>query len=203
MVYQKKAGYKNTKMVRGLLQKVVTKEGGERFVLSVPVAGTAAIEGVTAGVLTFVISEGITAVGLAKGEMTEDAFWVETWKNAGAAVLEGVAVGVVVCLGFGPAGVVAIAVGVGVYIIYEIAFNVLYDINKFKGITLDDYLGIMPTEIQRRPSAFDYEGACKILNYEGAAPGLGYEGSAPGLDYKGDSPGLGEVPNIRKDGFGL
>ena len=199
----KKAGYKNMKMVRGLLQKVVTKEGGERFVLSVPVAGTAAIEGVTAGVLTFVISEGITAVGLAKGEMTEDAFWVETWKNAGAAVLEGVAVGVVVCLGFGPAGVVAIAVGVGVYIIYEIAFNILYDINKFKGITLDDYLGIMPTEIQRRPSAFDYEGACKILNYEGATPGLGYEGRAPGLDYKGDGPGLGEVPNIRKDGFGL
>lgn len=61
----------------------------------------------------------------------------------------------------------------------------------------------MPTEIQRRPSAFDYEGACKILNYEGTAPGLGYEGNAPGLDYKGDRPGLGEVPNIRKDGFGL
>lgn len=199
----KKAGFKNTRIVRGLLQKVAGKEGGESFVLSVPVAGTAAIEGVTAGVLTFVISEGITAVGLAKGEMTEDAFWVETWKNVGAAVVDGVAVGVVVCLGFGPAGVVAIAVGVGAYIIYEVVFNVLYDINKFKGITLDDYLGIMPTEIQRRPSAFDYEGACKILNYEGSAPGLGYEGKGPGLDYKGDGHGLGEIPNIRKDGFGL
>ena len=199
----KKAGYKNTRMVRGLLQKVSTKEGGERFVLSVPVAGAAAVEGVAAGVLTFVISEGIAAVGLAKGEMTEDAFWVETWKSVGAAVVDGVAVGVVVCLGFGPAGVVAIAVGVGAYIIYEIVFNVLYDINKFKGITLDDYLGIMPTEIQRRPSAFDYEGACRILNYEGVAPGLGYEGDAPGLGYRGNGPGLGEVPNVRKDGFGL
>lgn len=199
----KKAGYKNTKMVRGLLQKVTTKQGGESFILSVPVAGSAAIEGVSTGVLTFVISEGFTAVGFAKGEMTEDAFWVETWKNAGAAVVDGVAVAVVCCLGFGPAGVVAIAVGVGAYIIYEVVFNVLYDINKFKGITLDDYLGVMPTEIQRRPSAFDYEGACKILNYEGTAPGLGYEGNAPGLDYKGDRPGLGEVPNIRKDGFGL
>ena len=199
----KKAGYKNTKMVRGLLQKVSTKQGGESFILSVPVAGSAAIEGVSAGVLTFVISEGFTAVGFAKGEMTEDAFWVETWKNVGAAVVDGVAVAVVCCLGFGPAGVVAIAVGVGAYIIYEVVFNVLYDINKFKGITLDDYLGVMPTEIQRRPSAFDYEGACKILNYEGAALGLGYEGTAPGLDYKGDSPGIGEVPNIRKDGFGL
>ena len=199
----KKAGFKSTKMVRGLLQRVVTKEGGERFVLSIPVTGAAAVEGVTAGVLTFVISEGITAVGLAKGEMTEDAFWVETWKNAGAAVVEGVAVAVVCCLGFGPAGVVAIAVGVGAYIIYEVVFNVLYDINKFKGITLNDYLGIMPTEIQRRPSAFDYEGACKILNYEGTSPGLGYEGKEPGLDYKGNSPGIGEVPNIRKDDFGL
>lgn len=199
----KKAGYKNTKMVRGLLQKVTTKQGGESFILSVPVAGSAAIEGVSAGVLTFVISEGFTAIGFAKGEMTEDAFWVETWKNAGAAVVDGVAVAVVCCLGFGPAGVMAIAVGVGAYIIYEVVFNVLYDINKFKGITLDDYLGVMPTEIQRRPSAFDYEGACKILNYEGTAPGLGYEGNAPGLDYKGDRPGLGEVPNIRKDGFGL
>ncbi len=199
----KKAGYKNTKMVRGLLQKVTTKQGGESFILSVPVAGSAAIEGVSAGVLTFVISEGFTAVGFAKGEMTEDAFWVETWKNAGAAVVDGVAVAVVCCLGFGPAGVVAIAVGVGAYIIYEVVFNVLYDINKFKGITLDDYLGVMPTEIQRRPSTFDYEGSCKILNYEGTAPGLGYEGNAPGLDYKGDRPGLGEVPNIRKDGFGL
>lgn len=197
------AGYKNTKMVRGLLQKVSTKQGGESFILSVPVAGGAAIEGVSAGVLTFVISESFTAVGLAKGEITEDAFWVETGKNIGAALVEGVAVGVVCCLGFGPAGVVAIAVGVGAYIIYEVAFNVLYDINKFKGITLDDYLGVMPTAIQRRPSAFDYEGACKVLNYEGTAPGLGYEGTAPGLDYKGDRPGLGEVPNIRKDKFGL
>ena len=199
----KKAGYKNTKMVRGLLQKVTTKQGGESFILSVPVAGSAAIEGVSAGVLTFVISEGFTAVGFARGEMSEDTFWVETWKNAGAAVVDGVAVAVVCCLGFGPAGVVAIAVGVGAYIIYEVVFNVLYDINKFRGITLDDYLGVMPTEIQRRPSAFDYEGACKILNYEGTSPGLGYEGNAHGLDYKGSSPGLGEVPNIRKDGFGL
>lgn len=196
-----KAGFKNTKVVRGLLQRVISKEGRETFILSVPVA--AAAKGAAAGVLTFVLSEGYTAVGLAKGEMNEDAFWVETWKNAGAAVVEGVAVTVVCCLGFGPAGVVAIAVGIGAYVIYEVVFNVLYDINKFKGITLDDYLGVMPTEIQRRASVFDYEGACKVLNYEGTSPGLGYEGKGQGLDYKGTAPGIGEVPNMRKDNFGL
>lgn len=194
----RKSGCKNTKVTRGLLQKVTTKEGEESLLLSVPV-----VEGVSAGVLTFVISEGVTAVGFAKGDITEEEFWVETWKNVGASVVDGLAVGVVCCLGFGPAGVVAIAVGIGAYIIYDVVFTVLYDINKAKGITLDDYLGIMPTEIQRRPGALDYEGACRILNYEGTSPGLGFEGSAPGLEYKGNGHGLGEVPNIRKDGYGL
>ena len=198
----KKAGCKEAKTFYGILQKVYRKEGEERYILSIHVPEKA-FQGVSAGVLTFIISEGISAVGFAKGEMTEDAFMVETGKNAGAALVDGLAVYVVCSLGFGPAGVVSIAVGVGAYIIYDIAFDALYDIGRFKGITLDDYFGVMPTEIQRRPSAFDYEGACRILNFEGYSPGLGYEGNAPGLDYKGDRPGLGEVPNIRKDGFGL
>ena len=198
----KKSGQENTKTLRGILQKIYTKKDGEIFILSVHVPEKV-FQGASAGVLTFVISEGISAVGLAKGEMTEDAFLVETGKNAGAALVDGLAVYAVCCFGFGPAGGVAIVVGVGSYVIYDIVFDTLYDINKFKGITLDDYLGVMPTEIQRRPSAFDYEGACKILDYEGESPGLGYEGNAPGLDYKGTNPGLGEVPNIRKDGFGL
>ena len=197
----KKAGYKNTKTMRGILQRIYTREGGERYILSVHVPENA-FQGVGAGVLTFVIAEGASAVGFARGEMTEDEFMVETGKNAGAALVDGLAVYAVCCMGVGPAGVVSLVVGVGAYFIYEITFDALYDINKFKGVTLDDYLGILPTEIQRRATALDYKGACRILDYEGHSegldfkgkePGLDYSGREPGLDFKGTSPGLGEV----------
>jgi len=198
----KKKGIQKVSTTRALLRKLYTKDGGERYVLTVHIPENV-FNGVSAGIMTFVISEGVSAVGFAKGEMTEDAFVVETEKNLGAALVDGLAVYAVCSLGFGPAGLVAIAVGVGAYVIYDIAFQKLYDINKYKGLSLDDYLGIVPEGLRNRVGPFEYEGACKMLDYEGDAVGLDYEGANPGFDYTGDGCGIGEIPNMRKDDYGL
>ena len=147
---------KKARLVTGVLQKGTIK-GKPVMLLSVPIKNVAnsafmnaVATGVTAGVATFVFAEGYTIYKFAAGDISDDYFEKETLKNLTIALATGAATLVTVALGAHPTGWVVLGVGIGTAIIVDFVFDRFYDEFKTPTITLNDILGKLPTELQRR-----------------------------------------------------
>ena len=119
------------------------------MVLSVPVK---------AGVMTFVFTEGASVYKFASGDISEDQFVRDSAKNCGTAIVTGTATYVAVVLGATPAGPVIIAISIGGVIIADIFFEHLLKEFETSAITMDDILGELPTELQKRTTAWSHAG---------------------------------------------
>ena len=128
--------------------------------------------GFQAGVMTFVIIEGVTVYRFAGGDMDDETFAKETSKNLGGAFLTGGATYCAVILGATPTGWVVVGIGIGVNVAWDLAFNQLDKEFSTPEITMDDILGVLPTELQRRKDVWSYSGFSCIYDYQGKAESL-------------------------------
>ena len=144
---------KNIKFVKGVLQEH-TINGKVVHIMSVPIS-PALEAGIKAGVLTLIFTEGRTLISFASGNITEEEFLKESAKNCGASIVTGTTTFVLVGLGFTPTGWVVIGVGIAAELVYEVVFDYVYEQFETKVLTLDDIMGRLPTELQRRKTVFD------------------------------------------------
>ena len=165
----KALGVTEVKKVVGTLQEVTLQDGTKKLVLSVPIETmkTGLKTGVATGVMTLLFDEMRTVYGFSQGKMTEADFQRETIGNCGKALIEGTAVFVAVILGASPHGWVVIGVGLGTYILCDIVYKGICQWIDGPGFELEDIIGELPTEIQRRQTAFSYEGYETLLKYQG------------------------------------
>ena len=170
---------------RGFLQRVKLKG---RTVRILTVRAEAVSYGLKAGILTFVMEEGVTAYGFVSGEIDENEFIFQTAKNGAASIASGAGCFVAVTLGASPTGWVVLAIGTGAYVVTDIVFG---EIRKFcDGTELfdDELIGLLPTEMQRRKSAFSWDGiesGLDITSLQNRDSGIDYRGKNPsGLDWK-------------------
>ena len=172
-------GVTSTRQVFGTLQEVTMRNGEKRLVLSIPVENYAKgiKAGVCEGVMTFVISEGITAYQFFNGDISEEDFYWETSKNCASSLLSGGLTFVAVTLGATPGGWVVLGIGVGSYMVCDITFEGLRRWINGPGFELEDILGELPMDIQRRATAMDYTGFETLFEYQG-------RGNSP-LEYEG------------------
>lgn len=110
--------------------------------------------GLKTGILTFIISEGVTVLAFSETDMSEDEFWRQTEKNIGSAILEGAATYCLVALGANPftwpGGLVIMGVSIGSQILYDFAWTRLQRELDSRYFTLDDFIGDLPPEIRDR-----------------------------------------------------
>ncbi len=180
---------KSCRTVVGVLQEVTMEDGSQKMVLSIPVENFAKgiKSGIGAGVMTFVFTEGATLYQFARGDITQEDFCWESAKNCSASMLTGGATFVAVVLGAEPAGWVVLGIGVGAYMLCDVAFSEIRRMVDGPSFTLDDILGGLPTEIQRRKTLFDYSGYDSLLEYRGDESILDYHGENSMFELRSDS----------------
>lgn len=144
-----------TKFMRGMLQEHVI-DGKAVTTLSVPIP-PAVKAGVSTGVMTLIFTEGVTVYKFSNEKITEDEFIRESAKNCGAAITVGTATFVLVALGGTPTSLAVIGVGITAELIYEVAFDHVCKEFATPTITMEDLLGKLPTELQRRRGAFNHD----------------------------------------------
>ena len=177
----------------GILQTIQLKDGSIVKVLHVPVANVAKgiNAGLAAGVMTFIISESVTGYCYFRGDISKDKFVLESAKNLTAALLIGAATFVAVALGASPYGPVVLAIGIGTYLLCDIAFTRLERAIEYQRFHIEDMLGEFPIEFQRRRSALEYDGYENLLKYYGSSSLI--ESSRKGsslLEYRGKGKSL-------------
>lgn len=149
-----------TRNVTGFLQEVTLDDGRTRLVLSVPkkqlIGGIKA--GVNAGVATFVFEEGATLYQYATGDISDEDFAWESARNCAASMMTGAGTFVAVTLGAAPGGFIVLGVGIGSYLICDIAFKELRLAVEGEHVDLDDILWGCPTDVQRRLTSYDLIG---------------------------------------------
>ena len=186
------AAKRKLQTTRGFLQRATLKG---RTVRILTVRAEAVSYGLKAGILTFVMEEGVTAYGFVSGEIDENEFIFQTAKNGAASIASGAGCFVAVTLGASPTGWVVLAIGTGAYVVTDIVFG---EIRKFcDGTELfdEELIGLLPTEMQRRKSAFSWDGiesgldVTSLLNRES------------GIDYTGTNPSGLDLKPRRKGGF--
>lgn len=152
------AGKKGTQVVTqvAVAQTLRSASGEVVQVLTVPVKQVTkgVLSGVSGGVLTLVFSQGVTYAMYQSGSLTDEEFVTETEKNCGSALVAGTTTFVLVSLGFGPAGWVAVGVGITTDLLYGMAFDHMQWVNSFSWEE-DWVFGEVPTEIQRRRTFFE------------------------------------------------
>ena len=180
---------KSCRTVVGVLQEVTMKDGSQKLVLSIPVENFAKgiKSGIGAGVMTFVFSEGATLYQFARGDISQEDFCWESAKNCSAAMLSGGATFVAVVLGAAPTGWVVMGIGIGSYMLCDIAFTEIRRLVDGPSFTLDDILGELPTELQRRKAMLDYSGLDSLLTYRGDESILDYHGADSMFELPNDS----------------
>ena len=138
--------------------EIATKDGTEAAVKAgvkgAAKAGTAvpsaAMAGAVEGVCAFVISSGIAFTMYQYGVIDDEELKDEFAKAAISGAVVGTAVAVSVVLGASPFGPVVIAVGIGGYVVCDIAFELM----KGQPFTCDDILGYMDEEFEDTMSFF-------------------------------------------------
>ena len=156
-------------IMTGVLQKVVTKKGNEFIVLSVPIPKELAAGG-KAGVATFILAEGITYCRYANGNMTEDKFIEETAKNCIDGMVAGTVAYVVVAVGIVPGGWIVVGIGIGAAIAADVTFDLVVDATTMPAISINDLLGSLPTDLQRRPDVWEYSDGSPVFAPMGPTP---------------------------------
>lgn len=111
---------------------------------------SAGIAGAVEGVCAFVISSGIAFTLYQYGAIDDEELKDEFAKAAISGAVVGTAVAVSVVLGASPFGPVVIAVGIGGYVVCDIAFELI----KGQPFTCDDILGYMDEEFEDTVSFF-------------------------------------------------
>jgi len=187
-------GVKDVKKVIGVLQRVEMKDGSSALVLSIPVENfkEGLKAGIVAGVVTLVVSEGTTMYQYFHGDITHDDFLWESGKNCADAILTGSATFVAVLLGASPAGLVVLGIGIGSYALCDIVFSNIRKMVEGPTFTLDDVMGELPSEIQRRKTCFDYSGYEAFLEFNGRESMFDYRGGESFLDYKPNNDSIFE-----------
>lgn len=180
---------KGCRTVVGVLQEVTVKDGTQKLVLSIPVENFAKgiKSGIGAGVMTFVFTEGATLYQFAHGDISQEDFCWESAKNCSSAMLVGSATFVAVVLGAEPVGWVVVGIGIGSYMLCDLAFSEIRHLVDGPSFTLDDILGELPTEIQRRKTSLDYSGFDSLLTYKGNESILDYHGADSMFELPNDS----------------
>ena len=156
------AEMQGVKFRRGILQEHHIN-GKTVRALSVPVSPLEA--GTSAGVITLIFTEGVTVYKYTRGSISEDEFIKESAKNCGGAILVGTTTYVLVALGATPTGWVVIGIGIAAELIYDVAFEHIYKEFARPTITMQDLLGRLPTDLQRRTSVFDERGFDGFMEY--------------------------------------
>lgn len=177
----------------GILQTIKLKDGRTVKVLHVPAENVAKgiKAGVAAGIMTFIISEGITGYCYFAGEISKDKFVLESAKNCAAALLTGSATFVAVALGATPGGPVVLAIGIGVYMLCDIAFTRIERAIEYSHFHIEDMLGQFPIEFQRRRSTLEYTGYDNLLSYYGHDAVIEFKGKEPStLEFRGRGESL-------------
>ena len=153
----------------GVLQTIQLEDGSIVKVLHVPVANVAKgiNAGLSAGIMTFIISESVTGYCYFRGDINKDKFVLDSGKNLTAAILIGTATFVAVALGASPYGPVVIAIGIGTYLLCDIAFKRIERRIEYLRFHIEDMLGEFPIEFQRRRSTIEYDGYDCLLQYYG------------------------------------
>lgn len=123
--------------------------------------------GFEVGIMTFIFLEGTTVYRWAQGTIDNDAFVKETTRNLGQAFLTGGATYCAVLLGATPTGWVVFGIGIGVNVAWNFAFSKLEKEFSTPEISLNDIMGKLPTEIQRRESVWSYSGYECLFDYQG------------------------------------
>lgn len=139
----------------GIVQRIKGRNGQLITTLTVPVRqiGKGLVSGASAGVLTFVFSQGTTYAMYQAGSMTDAEYITECEKNLGASLVTGASTCVLVALGATPTGWVVIGAGLTVDAIYNLTFDEIQWVNSFNW-EKDWVFGELPTEIQRRRALF-------------------------------------------------
>ena len=176
-------GCAEIKTTTGILQTIQLKDGSIVKVLHVPVANVAKgiNAGLAAGVMTFVISESVTGYCYFKGDINKDKFVLDSAKNLTAAILIGTATFVAVALGASPYGPVVLAIGIGTYLLCDIAFTRLERAIEYQRFHIEDMLGEFPVEFQRRRSTLEYDGYDNLLKYYGGSSLIESRGNGSSL----------------------
>ena len=187
-------GCAEIKTTVGIMQTIQLQDGSVVKVLHVPVENVAkgVNAGLMAGVMTFIISEGVTGYCYFKGDITKDKFVLESAKNLTASILIGTATFVAVALGASPWGPVVLAIGIGTYLLCDIAFSRLERAIEYRRFHIEDMLGEFPIEFQRRRSTLEYDGYDSLLEYygDGDRSLLETRGEDSLLDYNGEEESL-------------
>ena len=181
-----------TRQVIGVLQEVTMKDGSTTMVLSIPKENflKGAKAGISTGVATFFLTEAFTYYSYAQGEISRKDFCWETGKNCAASMLSGTATFVAVTLGAAPGGFVVLGVGVGAYVLCDIAYSQIRRAIEGPDFSIDDVLGKLPTQMQRRKTLWTYDGIESLIEYNGTESVMDYVGGDSLFEYEGASEGV-------------
>ena len=184
------------------MQTIQLKDGTTVKVLHVPVENVAKgiNAGLSAGVMTFILSEGVTGYCYFKGEISKDKFVIESAKNCSAAIMTGSATFVAVTLGASAGGPIVLGIGIGSYMLCDIAFERLERAIDYRHFHIEDMLGKFPIEFQRRRSTLEYDGYENLLGYaKNKRSTLEFKGNVRStLEHQGSSKSLLEFQPAQK-----
>ena len=186
-------GCAEIKTTTGILQTIELENGTTVKVLHVPVENVAKgiNAGLTAGIMTFILSEGVTAYCYFKGEISKDKFVLESAKNCTAGLLTGTTTFVAVTLGATPGGPIVLGIGIGTYLLCDIVFTRIERAIDYRRFHIEDMLGEFPIEFQRRRSTLEYDGYENLLQYAGNKSLIDFKGSEISIiEYKGEEESL-------------
>lgn len=109
------------------------------------------------GLITFVISEGISAYRYYESDLTEKELMFETVKKATSALAVGGATYCLVALGCTPTGPIVIGVGIGLAMITDFAFDKIKEEYFDPGFSLEDIIGGIPENLRARRTIWEPE----------------------------------------------
>lgn len=119
----------------------------------------------SAGILTFIFSEGGTVCKFATGEIDEPGFYKETGRNLGGAILSGSACYGAVVLGATPSGFIVMGLCVGTVVAWDFMFEKLDEEFSTPQISMSDVLGKLPTALQNRRDVWGVS-ARKMIDFQ-------------------------------------
>jgi len=171
----------SVKKVKGYIMPVKSGAGASGYALFVHSKAFKA--GAAEGVLAFVISEGVAVAAFKAGKMSQDEFERVSAQNLISSAAVGTATAVAVVLGASPGGPIVWAIGIGGYVLCDIAFDMM----RQSEFTLDDVLGCIPDELLEVECAFDCVGIESAFDTSGIPSSFDLEGDDSAFDLNGDA----------------
>jgi hypothetical protein len=137
----------DSKQLSALTMKL---DEAQRYLFAGHMAGAAFIA-------TFIFDESGTVVSLVNGDQGGEEFLIATGKNLFSAGAVGSVTWASVVLGAAPAGLVIAAAAIGTHVIVAKVFETIELYGERQHLSLKDFVGKLPLEIQARITPFDPE----------------------------------------------